>query len=251
MTTPRRLLLASLTAPLALALSACSDSSEGGEIAEGEAIAPIAAPDGQEWTDIVTVSEYDGYVLGNPDAPIKVIEYGSLTCGACAVFAQNGAEPLKEDYVSTGVVSFELRNQVHNVFDMTLARLTRCSAPESFHALSDQVWANFDTIMAGAQEGGQALQAAGEPPEGQLYIAIAEAAGFFEFFAARGISRDQGAACLADTASIQAIGERSDEQSEEFGVTGTPTFFINGSKLDGISWDVLEPALQRAGARTE
>ncbi len=243
----RRLLLATLAAPLALA--ACNGGE--GEVAESEPIAAIAAPAGTSWTETVAVSEYDGYVLGNPDAPIKLVEYASLTCGACAAFAQTGSDPLKEEYVSTGVVSFEIRNQVHNVFDLTLARLVRCGAPESFHPLAHQVWLNLGQLQQQMQAGQASLQGAeGLPPE-QLYPLIAEAGGFYDFFAARGISRDQAATCLADADSVQAIGDRSDAQSEEFEVTGTPTFFVNGSRVDGISWDDLEPVLQRAGARTE
>lgn len=250
MTTSRRLMFAAFAAPLALALSACGGDSEGGAI-DGDPIAAIPAPDGQEWTDIVQVTEADGYLLGNPDAPLKVIEYASLTCGACANFAQNGAEPLKADYVSTGVVSFELRNLVRDGYDLTLARLARCSAPESFHPLSDQVWLNFDSIMTGAQQGQQAMQQLGDLPDDQLYVAVAETAGFLDFFAARGVSLDQAAACLSDNASVLAVGEQSDSNAEADGVTATPTFFLNGQQLDVRSWADLEPILQRAGAREE
>lgn len=247
MTISRRLILLSLAAPLALA--ACNGAE--GEIAESEPIAAIAAPEGASWTETVTVSEYDGYVLGNPDAPVKVVEYASLTCGACAAFAQTGADPLKEDYVSTGVVSFELRNQVHNPFDRTLARLVRCGAPESFHPLAHQVWLNLGPLQQQMQAGVATLEGAENLPPEQLYPLIAEVSGFYDFFAARGISRDQAATCLADAASVDAIQTRSDQQSTEFEVTGTPTFFVNGTKVDGINWEDLEPVLQRAGARTE
>lgn len=251
MTRLRRISLTTLAAPLALALAACGGDAEDGEVAEGDPIAAIPAPDGQEWTDVVEISEYDGYVLGNPDAPIKLVEYGSLTCGACANFAQNGVEELKEEYVSTGVVSFELRNLVRDGYDLTLARLTRCGTPESFHPLSDQVWFNFDQIMGGAQQGQRAMQELGDLPDDQVYVAVAETAGFLDFFAARGVSRDQAAACLADNASVLAVGENSDRQAEEFGITATPTFLVNGQQLEVRNWADLEPVLQRAGAREE
>lgn len=250
MTTSRRILLVALAAPLALALAACSGGEEDGELA-GEPIAAIPAPDGQSWTDVVQVTEYDGYLLGNPDAPIKLVEYASLTCPACANFTQTASAELKDEYVSTGVVSYELRNQVHNAFDLTLARLVRCSAPESFHPLADQVWLNFDEVMGGAQAGSEALASVGQMPEDQRFVAIAEAAGFLDFFAARGVSRDQARACLSDPAEVLAIGERSDQQSEELGVSSTPTFILNGRILEERSWTELEAVLQRAGARSE
>lgn len=248
MTLPRSLKVA-LCGAAALALAACgSDADEAGAIA-GEPIAAIPAPDGTEWTDTVAVTEYDGYLLGNPDAPIKLVEYGSLTCGACANFAATGIEPLKEKYISTGVVSFELRNQIHNGIDLVMARMVRCGSPEAFHPLADQVWANLGPILQQAQANPQALESAMQLPEDQRFVRVAETTGLLDFFAARGLSADQARTCLADAASVQAIAERSNQQSEEFGVTGTPTFFINGRKIDANGWAALEPLLQQAGAR--
>lgn len=249
MTKFRRITLMTLAAPMALALTACGDSPTDGEIAEGEPIAAIAAPDGTEWASTGTVSEYDGYVMGNPDAPIKLVEYASLTCGACAAFSGDAAGPMHDKYVKSGVVSYEIRNQIHNGIDLTLARLVRCGQPENFHPLAEQVWSNLNAVLQRAQANPAALEAAMSLPEDQRFVAVGEASGLFDFFAARGISRNQASACLADNASVQAIAERSESQSEEFNVTGTPTFFVNGVRVEGTSWDVVEPILQRAGAR--
>ncbi|NVE94250.1 thioredoxin domain-containing protein [Altererythrobacter lutimaris] len=238
-----------LAGAASLALVACGTETDEGGIAEGDPIAAIPAPEGTEWRDMVTVTDADGYLVGNPDAPIKLIEYGSLTCGACANFSMTGVEPLKEKYVSSGVVSFELRNQIHNGIDLVMARMVRCSSPEAFHPLADQVWANLGAILQQAQQNPAALEAAMQLPENERFVRIAENTGLLDFFAARGLSADQARTCLADAESVQAIAERSDTQSAELGVTGTPTFFINGNKVDANNWNALEPLLQRAGAR--
>ena len=238
-----------LSGAAALALVACgSEADDAGDIS-GEPIAAIPAPEGTEWRDMVTVTEADGYLVGNPEAPIKLIEYGSLTCGACANFAATGVQPLKEKYVNTGVVSFELRNQIHNGIDLVMARMVRCGSPEAFHPLADQVWANLTPILQQAQSNPQGLEAAMQLPENERFVQVAQTTGLLDFFAARGLSADQARTCLADAESVQAIAERSNEQSEELGVTGTPTFFINGRKIDSNSWAALEPLLQKAGAR--
>ena len=83
----------------------------------------------------------------------------------------------------------------------------------------------------------------------RLPKAIADAAGLTDFFAARGISSDQSATCLADAAKAEQIVQNSQKQSEELQVDGTPTFFLNGQKLEVRSWKDLEPILQDAGAR--
>ena len=95
-----------LAAPIALALAACSGGTDETVVTDGEAGETIAAPDGTSWEETVTISEQDGYILGNPDAPIKLVEYASHTCGGCAGFAAT-AKPSIKEYVATGMVSFE------------------------------------------------------------------------------------------------------------------------------------------------
>jgi len=246
MTNTRSFLKLSLAAPLALALAACGG--EAGE--EGDAIAAIAAPDGTSWGDTVTISEEDGYILGNPDAPIKLVEYASHTCGGCANFAATGKPGIKE-YVATGVVSFEQRNLVRDPIDLTIATLVRCGAKENMQPLSDQAWAVLNDTFANVQQNGAAYEAAGNLPTEQRFIAIANAAGLTDFFAARGLSADQQRACLADTSVIETIANNSSSQAEELGINVTPTFILNDRKLDVTAWADLEPILKRAGARLE
>jgi len=244
----RTVLKLSAAAPLALALAACGGGTD--DELEGDAIAAIAAPEGTNWGSTVTVSEEDGYVLGNPDAPLKLIEYASHTCGACANFSATGKDSLKE-YVATGVVSFEQRNLIRDPIDLTIATLVRCGADENMQALSDQAWGSFSEIMGAAQQNGAQLEIANELPGDQRLGEFARIVGLTEFFAARGLSTDQQAACLADVDAIEVIRTNSAEQAEELNIRATPTFFLNGKKLDVNQWPDLEPLLQRAGARSE
>ena len=246
----RRIALATFAAPLALGLAACGETAVEEGAVDGEPVAEVPAPDGQQWADVTTVTELQGHMIGNPDAPIKLLEYGSLTCGTCANFTQTGFEQLRSEYINSGRVSFELRPLVLNPLDLVMVSLARCSADEAVVPLSEQVWMNFQDVMGGAQQAGEAFEQAIGLPEEQRYVAAAEATGVLDFFAARGLSRDQARACLQDVDKVKAIAERSAKQGEEFKVTGTPTFFVNGNKLaDVYSWEGLEPVLQRAGAR--
>lgn len=249
MTSSRRILSASLATGLALVLAACSGAESSEEALAGEPIAAIPAPDGQEWTDQVVVTEADGYLVGNPDAPLKLIEYASHTCGGCAYFSANGTPSLKADYVSSGVVSLELRNLVRDPIDLTIATLVRCGQPQNMHPLSDQAWTSLNDIFATVNQNGAAFEAASTMPPETRFVAIAEAAGLIDYFAARGLSSDQARTCLADGEAVQAIASRSQEQAQELNVTATPTFFLNGQKLEASQWEQLEPILQRAGAR--
>ena len=249
-TLTRRILSSSMAGALALTLVACGSAGDADAELAGDAIAAIPAPDGQQWTDVVTVSDEGGYIVGNPDAPLKLVEYASHTCGACANFSAQAKPGIKE-YVATGVVSFEQRNLVRDPIDLTIATLVRCGAKENMQALSDQAWTNLEATFAAVNQNGAAYQAAGEAPLDQRFVGIAEAAGLIDFFAARGLSADQQRACLTDTDTIETIANNSTSQAEELGINVTPTFLLNGRKLDVNQWRDVEPVLQRAGARSE
>lgn len=240
-----------LAAALAVALAGCNskDDAAPGEVAEGEAVAAVPAPAGQSWSDVAAVTPEGGVVQGNPNAPIKLIEYASHTCSHCAEFAAAGAEALRTKYVDTGKVSYELRNQIHDPIDLTFAVMARCAGPQGFHALAEQGWANLPAIFSALDANKAAMEAAMQAQGPARFDAIANGAGLYDFFAQRGISRDQARTCLAKTDTATTIAANSDKQSSELNVTGTPTFFINGNNVGTQSWQTLEPMIQRAGAR--
>lgn len=247
----RRFRTALIAAPLALALAACSGEEATTEL-EGEPIAAIPAPDDSNWTEQVTRTEEGGWLVGNPDAPIKLVEYGSLTCPACAMFSTEGSAQLHSEYIESGRVSFELRSLVRGLPDLILTRLLDCSPESAAVPLADQVWAELIATQGPFDASDQAaLQAADQLPPEQRLIGIAQASGLTDWFAARGISRDQAQACLTDIPAIEALGTQLNDQATEDDVNATPTFFLNGQRVDGTSWNNVEAALQSAGARDE
>lgn len=246
MKTIRRFACLLLAAPLALA--ACSDAETAEGSLSGDPIAAIPAPEGESWTDVAANTEMGGVVIGNPDAPLKLVEYASHTCPHCATFSSDAHDDM-ENYVDSGVVSFEIRNQIHDGIDLTFAMLSRCGGANTFYPLASQGWADLNNIITTAQSNGEALNAAMSAQGDDRFQQIAAASGLLDWFAARGISEDQALTCLADPAVAETIIERSQTQSDELGVTGTPTFFLNGQLLDGNTWASIEPQLQAAGAR--
>jgi protein-disulfide isomerase len=234
---------------LAIALAACGGDGGDGATTRAEAYERIAAPAGQSWEETAVETPEGGILLGNPDAPVKLVEYVSHTCPACAAFAAEAAELLKSKYISTGVVSYEMRNQIHNALDLALVQLTRCSGPQAAIPLAEQAWANLPQIMAPVQQDPQVIERAMALPEAQRFPALAQGTGLTDFFAARGIAVDQQTRCLSDFAAIQAVAERSDAQSKELNVTGTPTFILNGRNIGSLGWPEVEANLQNAGAR--
>lgn len=244
-----RLFALPLIALAPLMLAACGDKAAEGTAPQGEALPAIAAPAGTTWLDTVTITPEGGYTLGNPEAPIKLVEYASHTCSHCAEFAREGKEDLKNKYIASGVVSIEQRETFLNPFDLVIAGLAQCGTKEQFHPLSDQVWGDLENVFKGLQGNPQAVQAASALPTNQRFAAIAKATGLLDFFAARGVSEDQGIACLTDSAKMEGLVKAVEANNAKDQIQGTPTFFLNGKRIEGTTWGLIEPQLQRAGAR--
>ncbi|MFM2372273.1 MAG: hypothetical protein RIS85_1995 [Pseudomonadota bacterium] len=245
----RALLLATL--PLTLGLAACDKKGDAatGDVASAEPIAKIAAPAGKSWAETFATTPDGGYLQGNPDAPIKLIEYGALSCSHCAEFSEKGSAKLRDDYIASGRVSYELRLFLLNALDMPAVLLATCGAPEATIPLSEQFWGWQREMFTKMQANEAAMQQVNTLPAEKRFAGIAQVTGMTEFFASRGIADAQGSTCLADTAKATALATRNEDWAKKYDITGTPTFFINGNKAGVATWAELEPMLQKAGAR--
>jgi protein-disulfide isomerase len=244
-----RLYLTLALAPLALAACKSEPAAPGSEAPTGEPVAAVAPPAGKGWTEVVEVTADGGYKVGNPNAPVKLIEYGALSCSHCAEFSEAASKELLGDFVTSGKVSYELRFFMLNALDVPATLLATCGTPEAVVPLADQFWAFQPTMLDNLKANEAAFQQAAQLPPQQRFGAIAKAGGMDAFFASRGISQAQGAACTADLNKATALANATSKATTEMGVSGTPTFFINGAKIDGNTWPVVKTALQGAGAR--
>lgn len=245
-----RLLLTLAFAPLALAACKSEPATSASESPQGQPVAAVTAPAGQAWSDVLETTPDGGMRMGNPDAPIKLLEYGSLSCPHCAKLSQEGFGSLVKNYVNTGKVNFEFRSFAIHPQDVPLTVFVRCAPKEAFFPLVEQVYTNFDAMNAPYQDKAKLdqAQAAMQLPAAQRWSAFADAIGYSDFFAARGIAKDQGKACLADLSKATLVAEQAQKYGES-GINGTPALFINGTKIDAGEWPGLETALKAAGAR--
>lgn len=232
---------------LTLSLVACGGTDAGNTQAPPVAVVP--APAGQDWTQTVAKTE-QGYVVGNPDAAIKLVEYGARLCPACKAFATEAYQPLMRDYVATGKVSFEFRDFIiHGPPELGLAVLARCVDKAFFFPIMEQTYANQDALnqkmMALTPEQQQAL---GRGAPAEIVTGWTQAVGGIDFMKQRGLPEAKARACLADPKAGDEIAAVTQKAGTDGTVTGTPTLIVNGAKVDGISWKVVEAALKRAGA---
>jgi protein-disulfide isomerase len=184
--------------------------------------------------------------MGNPAARVKLVEFGSMTCPHCAQFAADGDVPLS-GYVRRGTVSYEFRNYVLNGIDVTASLLTRCSGPAGFFAMTHRLYATqpqwIGRISGLSETEKAALRAL---PERQRLPRLAQVGGLTQVAGLHGVTPARAAQCLTDPVGIDRIN-RIGEAASALGVTGTPTFFINGVQAQVNSWPDIEPLIRQAG----
>jgi protein-disulfide isomerase len=147
-------------------------------------------------------------ILGVETAPVTVIEYASASCPHCAAFANDVLPTLTKDYIDTGKMRLIFREFPHNDAAMGAFMVARCAPKERYFPLMDIYFKTQNNWVP-------------KPLEGLRAIALQ--AGFTE---------QTFMACLNNqevAKNIFAVRQKA----EGFGVTGIPTFFINGERYEG------------------
>ena len=232
---------------LSLLAAGCGDGGGTSQTAGAPKAAMTPAPNGGEWSEVVSQTADGGFLMGNPNAPVKVVEFASLTCGHCAKFSAEGAPALIDKYVRTGQVSFELRNFVRDPADLAAALLSRCGGERPYFQLTDQLFAAQAEWLGRLQEMPPAVQQQlqSAPPE-QVAATLADHAGLVQFVRVRGVPSDKANACLADKAALQKLVDMNSAATQKYQLTGTPGFLINDQLVEASDWEQLEPKLRAA-----
>ena len=236
---------------IALTLGGCSkESSNSATPATNAALTQIPAPNGGDWRQVVSETPEGGFRMGNPNAPVKLVEYASLSCPYCAKFAEEGAPTLRDKYVKSGQVSWEYRTYLNHPTDPAVASLAHCNGAESFFAMAEQLYATqdqwFGKLVDFSQHQPQQYQALQNMPPMQRNAEIARITGLDQFFQQRGMPGSKVQACLNDQSVLNKLQAIVDLGNKD-GITGTPNFMINGKLLAEVyDWSVLEPQLKAA-----
>jgi len=202
-------------------------------------------PERGNWLTTVERTPEGGFRMGDPDAPVKVIEYVSLTCPHCAEFAAQGGQRLFQNYVRSGRVSIEYRNYTLNGYDLAAAFLSRCAAPREYFNLTHWLLANQPQWMGRMQAltDAQRNELRGMSPL-QAMQRIVAMLGLDRVATRHGISAAEQRACLADQAGLDRIEQMMQAARSQHRVTGTPTFVINGQVVQDNTWAAIEPRLR-------
>lgn len=163
--------------------------------------------------------------LGSPKAKVQVVEYASLSCPHCARFHADVFPAFKAKYVDTGKVRFTFREMLTPPAEVAAAgfMLARCAGPSKYFKVVGEVFASQSRWNDGDLK--------------PIFVEIAKA---------NGLTEAQFDACLTDQAGLQALNGRV-KAAIDAGVNSTPTFFVNGKKLEGeMSLQQLDAAIAAA-----
>ena len=202
----------------------------------------------RDWTQTVVATPEGGFRMGNPNAAVKVIEYMSLACPHCANFAAQSEVSLYPNYVRNGRVSIEYRNILINAPDVAATILTRCAAPRSYVAMSRELlrtqtqWLGRMRTLTEAQN--NELRSLAPLSLIQRLVPVL---GLDQVAARHGMTAAAQRACLSNQANLDRIEAMQQQASSQYGVTGTPTFVINGQVADTNVWSGIEPLLRAGG----
>ena len=209
----------------------------------------VTPPRGGNWTMVVNATPAGGFMMGNPNAKVKLVEYGSLTCPHCKAFDDEGVPTLVNKYVKSGQVSWEFRNYVRDPFDLTASLIARCNGAKGFFPLMRALYENQMGWVGKIQATPQAkLESLQNLPPTQEFVQAAKFAGLQDFAAARGVPVAKSNQCLSNESSITQLVQMTSDATNQFpNFPGTPTFVINGKMVeDTATWALLEPALKKA-----
>lgn len=244
MSTSRLFALAAAAA--ALLVGACSKGGTVGGSAAAPA-GPVARAPAGGWVEQVAKTGDGGYRMGNPDAPVKIVEFGSRTCPHCAAFATEGFPSLKRE-VATGGVSYEFRDFAIHGPDIAAILLGRCNGPQAFFPLLEQMFGDLEDVSktwtALPPTFGESL--AGKSPAQQATM-WADQLGYTRFVGQRGIPAAKAQACLSDSAAMDEIGKTMQDGTQRYNINSTPTFIVNGEvAANAHDWPTLKAAIDAA-----
>jgi protein-disulfide isomerase len=195
-------------------------------------VKPVPAPNGGDWSAIVSQTSEGGFVMGNPNAAVKVVEFGSMTCPHCAEFDESGVKPLIDTYVKSGRVSYEFRNYVRDPYDMAATLVARCGGPASFFGLTRGLFADQKEWIGKVQTADPArMQAISALPPQQQLPEIAKITGFQDWAAQRGVPAAKTSACLTNQAEIDRLVQMNSD-ANAYNIPGTPSFLLNGELVE-------------------
>jgi protein-disulfide isomerase len=185
--------------------------------------ADSALPESGERANVTLTK--DDRTLGNPKAPILMVEYAALTCPHCAHFNETVFPKLKAKYIDTGKVYYVFRVFPLSSVDLAVEALARCVPADSYFNFVDLLFKN---------------QVTWDPEYQPLNVHD----GILQVARIAGMSGEQADKCMQDKAALERANKVGEDGQKRYNITGTPTFVVNGKVHGGqYDWEGLQKDL--------
>ncbi len=169
-----------------------------------------------------------GYDLGDPTAPIAIVEFSDFGCQFCGSFARESFPTLREEFIATGKVRWKYIPYVLGIFPNgdRAAIAGECAAEQGEQAF----WAMHDLLYQNQREW---------KSEGGGARAL-----FARYATEIQLDQNRYLACYDANRPATRIAQNA-RLGQQLGVRATPTFFINGARVEGaIPLDLFRSVLQ-------
>ena len=154
-------------------------------------------------------------VLGDPKAPVTILDYSSMTCPHCARFHTETLPKIKEKYIDTGKAKLVFRDFPFDQWALRAAMLARCAPQERYYPLLDVLFKS----------------------QGQWASAKDPAASLTQIGKLAGLSEETIKACWADQKLADGVLNSRLEGQNKDKVESTPTFILSSgsgtTKVEG------------------
>jgi protein-disulfide isomerase len=160
--------------------------------------------------------------MGDPKAPVTMLEYASLSCPHCADFHAKTLPKIKEHFIDTGKVKLIFRDYPFDAPSFAAAMVARCAPPQRYFQFVAVLFEN-QTLWARSPN----------PREGLSRIAKLG-----------GMTQDDFNRCVDNKSLYEGLRQRELEAERQYGVHSTPTFIIGDKTIVGAQpYEVFEKAL--------
>jgi protein-disulfide isomerase len=165
------------------------------------------------------------HITGSKDAPVTIVEYASVACGACANWHNQVYPELKSKYVDTGKVRYVFREFITGVPEYADAgfMIALCAPDENY----------FKNIALQFKRQQQIFKMGSEGKAREAYIGIAKSAG---------LSEDKFVECMQNQELRSEYREKM-QSGKDMGINATPTFIINGKQEKVFTLESIEEVI--------
>lgn len=177
--------------------------------------------------DLMNMDGAVDHPVGDPDAPVTMIEYASPTCPHCARFHNDVYPEFKELYIDTGKVQFLLRPYARNVLDAVVFLVAEAAAAAAVESAGEE-----EAAVAGEEAYHAVVEAYFRTQDAWAFSSSPRSA-LLDVALQLGFTEESFEAALTNQELMQGIEAARNQASEQFDLTGTPTFYINGKQLSG------------------